>query len=528
MAHPLEVRSQFRAAQSRFLHRDTRNAQVQMIRKGRLSDVAPSLFPAAGPWQEPIIANLIDVAARDMAEMIAPLPSFNCSSPSMHTDAARRRATKRTKIALGISTHSNLQVQMYSGADTYVTYGSLPIKVELDYDNSMPFIKVMSPLNFYPVYDRWNRLSCYFQRALIPKQSLMAQYPEHRADIEKMADGLIEVVFHHDKDTDSAYVFQSTYPMTLSQVRNPMGRVMVTVAQRPGATDVPRGQFDDVIFVQLARHRFAMLGLEAATEAIHAPIVLPDDVQEIPLGPGATITTRNPQGVGRLMLDVPRDAFTEGQLRERELQQGARFPSVRTGNSDASIVTGKGVQSLLGGYDSQVKAHQAILAAAFQEVMSLAMEADEKVFGGKKKTLRGAVSGTPYEIEYDPAADIRGDYSVDVQYGLMAGLDPNRWLVFGLQARAEKLFSRDFLRREMPVDIDADEEARKVDLEDLEETAKQAVQGYAQAIPALASQGADPAGPIQALAKVIELRRKGTSISDAVVEAFTPKPPPEA
>lgn len=531
-SHGLDLMARYRRIRQRYSEKDTRNAQIKLVREGKISEVAPDLFPEAGPWQEPIVANLIDVAARDMAEMIAPLPAFNCSSPSMQSEAARRKATLKTKVALGIATHSNLQVQMYSAADQYVTYGAVPLRVEIDYDSKMPFIRALSPLMAYPEYDRWGRVRSFFQKNLVPKDALIAMYPEWAAKIADLPwSGLVEVVFFHDKDEDVVFLPDSQLPLVLSRVRNPIGRPMIVMAERPGGTEVPRGQFDDVLFVQLARSRFMLLSLQIATESANAPLVVPSDVPEIPLGPGATIRTNNPAGVGRVKMDVPRDVFTEAAQLERELQQGSRFPSVRSGNADASIVTGKGVQALMGGYDSQVRGHQAIWASALQEIMSIAFEVDEKVFGGSAKTLRGTSNGTPYAITYDPARAIGGDYTVDVAYGLMAGLDPNRWLVFGLQARAEKLFSRDFMRREMPVDLDAEEEARKVDLEDLEESAKMAIQGYAQAIPALASQGQDPSGPIQALASVIEARRKGVSISDAVVAAFTPKPepaPPEA
>ncbi len=81
--------------------------------------------------------------------------------------------------------------------------------------------------------------------------------------------------------------------------------------------------------------------------------------------------------------------------------------------------------------------------------------------------------------------------------------------------------------KELPVDINVEDEARKIDIEDLEESAKQALMGYAQSIPALAAQGQDVQGPIKALAKVIDDRRKGKSLADSVVEAFTPEPEPE-
>jgi hypothetical protein len=167
-----------------------------------------------------------------------------------------------------------------------------------------------------------------------------------------------------------------------------------------------------------------------------------------------------------------------------------------------------------------------MFARAFVELIGLALKVDETIFGDTEKSLRGVRNGVPYAIKYKPSRDIDGDYTVDVQYGLMAGLDPNRALVFGLQARGDKLISRDFLRRQMPFSFNATQEEEKVDTEDLRDAMKQAIASYAQAIPALASQGQDPSDILYKLSTVINERQKGTPIEQAVSEAFQPQNPP--
>ena len=64
----------------------------------------------------------------------------------------------------------------------------------------------------------------------------------------------------------------------LSYVKNVMGKMTVKVARRPSIDNESRGQFDDVLFVQLARARFANLAMEAAEKSIQAPMVVPHDV----------------------------------------------------------------------------------------------------------------------------------------------------------------------------------------------------------------------------------------------------------
>jgi hypothetical protein len=99
----------------------------------------------------------------------------------------------------------------------------------------------------------------------------------------------------------------------------------------------------------------------------------------------------------------------------------------------------------------------------------------KKLFGDVEKEVRGVNAGAPYEIMYTPKKDIHGDYWCDVTYGLMAGLDPNRALVFGLQARGDKLISRDFLRRQMPWEMNVTMEEEKVEVEELRDALIQAV-----------------------------------------------------
>jgi hypothetical protein len=176
----------FNRLKHRNMSRDTRMSQLQLVRSGKMSEVAPDLFPESGPWQEPIVANMIDVAARDMAEMISPLPSLECMSTDMTTEKARTAATLRTKIAHSYVVGSNLQTAMSTAADWLVTYGFLPIKLELDFENNTPVIKPINPIGTYYEKDRFGRLVSFYQKTIISKDELIAQYPEYVAQIKNV------------------------------------------------------------------------------------------------------------------------------------------------------------------------------------------------------------------------------------------------------------------------------------------------------------------------------------------------------
>ena len=112
---------------------------------------------------------------------------------------------------------------------------------------------------------------------------------------------------------------------------------MARVAFRPSIDGEARGQFDDVLAVQLARARFAVLQIQAAEKSIQAPIAIPQDVQELALGPDSIMRSANPQAIRRVPLELPVGVFQESGVLERELRMGARYPESRSGQIDASV-----------------------------------------------------------------------------------------------------------------------------------------------------------------------------------------------
>jgi hypothetical protein len=518
------------AMKHRAADRDNSMAKILMVRKGEMANVFPDMFPSDLPHA--MVANFIDVAARDLAEVLAPLPSINCSTTNVTSDVARAFADKRSMIANNYVYTSRLQTQMYPGSDQYFSYGFLPIHVEPDWENDMPRIRVEDPTGAYYERDRFGRVIAYAKRYTKSIGELSNEFPEYANAIlgvfgyDQNLNQEVELIRYMDKKNIILYV-PSRRNLVLSQANNPMGKMTVLIAERPSIDGQPRGQFDDVVFVQLARARFANLAMEAAEKSIQAPLVVPDDVLDMPMGPDAIIRTSQPNGVGRVRLDIPAATFQEQSALQSELRLGARYPEGRTGNIDASVITGQGVQALLGAFDSQIKAGQTVIAEVLEDVIKLCFEMDELLFN-VKKSVRGVAQGTPYELKYMPSKDIKGDTSVEVRYGLMAGLDPSRALIFSLQALGADLVSKDFIRRELPWAVNVTMEEQRIEIEKMRENLSVAITASAQAIPAMAAQGQDPSKLIQNIADVIERRRKGDSIEAAALAVFkveTPEQP---
>lgn len=507
--------------------RDRRMKDVLAVRDGRMNEVYPSLFPE-GPYDKGIVSNMIDVAARDLAETLAPLPTFTCQSAKSVSDAAKKFAEKRGKIASYYVEFSNLQDQMFDAADRYYTYGFVPGMVEIDTEAQMPRIVFHDSQGAYPIFNRWHECCGIFFEFYRTRDELCAEYPECDGRLPRTSgEANVRVVRYHDKDWDALFLPDAAPKgMVLERSKNHVGECLVEIVQRPGLNTTVHGQFDDVLAVQVAKARFALLGLDAATQAVMAPLVVPDDVNEVTFGPNATIRTRTPAGVGRVKLDVPPDAYRQQGVLDQELRQGSRYPNARNGEIDGSVVTGKGVEALMSGFDTQLRTGQSRFARGLSRLITKAFRADEKIFGNLKRTVRGNTQGAPYEIDYTPSRDIKGDYTVEVQYGLMAGLAPNQMLIFGLQAQGAKLFSRELLMGHMPVNINPTEEIQRIDIESMRDALLEAMAGYSQAIPALAQSGQDPASVLSKMATIIQARQSGKAIEDAIAEAFAPPPVP--
>lgn len=522
-----QIMANIEVARAKSAGRREKMYQVQAIREGRWNEVQNGIFPSEIP--EPMIANFIDVAARSSAEAIAPLPSFTCANAQMNTEAARKSADKRTKIANSYVIHSRLGQQNLLAADHIESCGFTAYIVEPDYDNRTPCIYVESAFDAYYARDKRGKTAWFAKCFRRNVQELIWEYPEYASQLGELKSRYqkdVEVIRYYDKDAD--YVFIPQCKIILHELPNPIDECRVFIVERPKTGDTSRGAYDDLVWVQMARAKMALYTLRIAEDVANAPTALPDDAQEFQIGPNAQIRTANPQGVRRVDLSVPNQPFMELQNLRDELSLGGRQPESRDGNMNASIITGKGVEALQAGYDGRIKTIQGLIAVCLMDAIAACFKLDEAEWPNVEKSIRGLEDGAPYEVKYRPAKDIAGDYTCSVSYGLTAGLDPNRSLVFLLQALTSGVISVDTVQRQMPFELDVMSEQKRINIEQIRNALLGSIATLPQAIPAMAMQGGDPTELVTKINTVIQKLQKGSSIEDAVASAFPPPPPPQA
>lgn len=521
-----------RALRASHAERDARHQTVTDVRANKIQNVQPGSLPDA--WPKPIVANTIDTTARQLAENLAPLPSINCASGITTSDKAKKFVARKTKIAYSYVIESGLKSKMPQACDWYVTYGSLPVVVEPDFKSGGPRIRFDNPKGSYPQFDLWGNVISYSRVYRERAADLAAKFPDLADRIYGLdqfgrriagEDALIEVVKYCDAQAWVLYMPERKN-LVLTETPNEFGKCPVAIAIKPSWDEQDRGQFDDVIYPHLARARMAMLGLEATNQTVRAPLALPTDVQKISFGDNAVIRTNSPEKIRRVGQDMPVAAFQQEQMLADEVMRGSRTPASATGDVQASIITGQGVNALNGSYDIQIATGQTIIGHALEQALMLAFEMDQKFWPKATKTVSGVINGTPFQQTYTPSKDIAGDYRVSVTYGFASGMNPNQALVFMLQLRGDGLVPRDFVQRQLPMDLDVNQLQIQVDNEQVTDALKQGVFASLASIGILAQQGMDPTQILRNAAKVIELREKGIPLHEAVLKTYESPPAP--
>lgn len=528
-----EVADRVQVIRARNAKRDQDYMKLIAIRRGDYEAVAPGLFNTQ-EFDRPLVANLIDTTARDIAEVMSPLPSFNCQSASLSSQADTERQDLRAAIANGYVQNSRLQDQMFHGADRYGSFGFMAYIVEPDFKDQMPVIRVGDVATAHYTQDYRGRTVEYFEVYRAPCEQICLDFPEAEEAIKARYGGhggwerdqTLEVVRYYDEYCSTLVLLDPC--RVLVTVPNRIGRCPVRIVQRPSITGDTRGQYDDVIWVQIARALVQMYTMDALEQSVHAPIAMPRDVQEMEIGPFSVIQSENPGQIGRINLQLTPGLFPEAQILAQEQRTGSRYPEGRSGSIDASVITGQGVQALMGTFDTQVQTFQRLNASALEDVMEMCFRMDEAYWGETRKARRIKDNGAPRKYTYTPNKDIAGDYTVDVTYGAIAGLDPNRGLVFVLQALAGGLIAKSTARKTLPVDLNVVAEERQIQLEQIDDSIAASLAILPQTIPQLAAMGQDPRQIALQTVRVRQLVSKGKTVAEAMEEVFAPEEPEQA
>lgn len=186
----------------------------------------------------------------------------------------------------------------------------MPFVTEANFEDRCPHIVIDDPMGVHYTLNLLGNTTYYAKVWREGALALAAKFPDHANVIlgDRFQRGgdkhELEVVRYIDKDVYVLYLPERD-DLVLTEVPNRLGKVPVKIAERPGLDGQTRGQFDDVMWVQLARARMALLGLEAVEKSVGASMAVPQDVQMMTFGGDSIIRSATPEKIRRVGLELP-------------------------------------------------------------------------------------------------------------------------------------------------------------------------------------------------------------------------------
>lgn len=515
----------------RFNKRDTNMHLVHMVRAGRMHEVAGMAQYFSDEIPRSVSANLVRVAAEDLRNVMGTLPALDCSSGNGIAATDKRRAITKNRIGRNIWDESRLETEFVNFADHYNSYGVAILHTVPDFDRKMPIITVEDPQGFYYLKDGWGRVAECAKIWEMDQEALCHAFPEAEGRLKKgyssAVNSSITVVRYTHKDMGTYLFLPGHNNMLLQHVPSVIeGELPYHIVELPSLSDIPGGRFDETVWIQYARVLMTQYTFRAAERSINAPMILPRDVSNVEMGIDSHIYTDGwKPGMGIMGLNVPREVFAYNETLEAEARDSAGYPDGRNGRVNASIVTGRGVEALMGTFDTQIKTAQMLFKRALEDSTEYAFKVYLKYFPDDPKTICGVDNGQSYRVVIRPSKDIGRDYEVNCTYGFMLGNSPAQAVMMLLQFQNGDLLSKESVQKKLPWDIDVDMENRQIHVQRLNDSILAGVAAYSQSLGILLQQGLPASQVFDPIVKLIKARQNGKELAEAALEAFTPPEP---
>lgn len=510
-----ELAQMFLFRKERFIDRDMRNRDLQYAMLGQWHRAYPSHF--RNPSDRPMIHNALAVAAYDLAEMLAALPTFSVPVES-ESDLAQKRADKKARVLTqGYFRDWRWELKMLQTSLWYLTYGYVPVclwpyaRGRGRYAKPGPYADPVDPMGYLPGpvlgfgeqpvdgFVWWTRPAADFARVFPEAKSKLVRYHPLTGMSEPMSEGE-EVTLARYHGRDEITLLLPDQGVILNRISLPADLEHPTLVQamRPSVKlEEPQSPFEQLVGVLLAQARLAALVLRYAERQVHAPIEV-DEETEWNEGPDALIRrARGAAPAQKVGLNMPADVWRELDIYERQIRLGSRRPASRDGESPVSYATGKGIDALASGLDSQLKANQTIFGEFLQDLAAAAMCLDEALYPNEERPIGGL------KETYVASRDIAGRYTVEANYGLLMGINPSYATVMLSQLIAAGLLSRKTAMTQLPVIASLSKEYERLREEKGEDTLLAFLQQAALQGDQSAMEGLSQMAPDSPIVKIV-------------------------
>lgn len=486
--------------------------------------------------EEPLVENLYLEALEDKAATAASIKPRLLVSPTRGTraDRAELNAQKRRRAFNTFLQRSNFETKLTRWYLDWWQHGAMYAMPFTDFNATERYVTIlrMDPRQAYPLtHDSNDNLTSIFfsrnRRFADLEQEWGHTHPalvalRKRRERRNVKSGTpIEEIWWYDNRhmavalyEDNIPEFASQYryvsPLRTSAIQEPaiyewllpptehkLSTCPVVETKRHSADGEYRGALDVMIPTLRLAQNLAARQLDDIELQIFAPVVIEGVINEEDYGPGAKLIG---DGTGRARVEYSRPpmAFDASQKIAQALEATrnvGKYPMQRQGEFGASIASAKGVNAVMGTFNTEIAWAQRDITVHTQNMLARAAEFDEAWCPGSKR-IDGFDEGEMYDETYNPKTLWQGDYRCYVTFGGGLGMDQQGFLLTLSTARnMEGLAMRSFMTKSGLVD-NALAEERELVLEKL-------VNGYLDYAQQQASEGGNPI-PLYEIATAVD------------------------
>lgn len=443
--------------------------------------------------------NLLPSLISAKRAFIGTIPSLQCppgTPAEPDNDAPKKLAEKLERVYQGFWTYSHIGKRMNQIGYWNPTLGTSVGVVWPDVDNKRPTMQIRSPYGFYPVLGDVDGQT-------IVKAVFNTKYKVHqaRAMFPSIASKLTE-----ETEVDVTQYFDAERIVTIvadayrvKDIENKWGFVSMVIIPNEAFGEGPWGDSDIEWAIPVQEEYCYRESLKSAIieQLIMQPLAIEGGEnlpEEIPMGPRDAI----PVQIGGRVYRVPPVAVPDTFLYSQDtvlklLDRTATVPEVMRSQFEGSVLTGRGVSTLMGPTQMAFNVKGNEIYPAIGTMNKMAMRMWHAMWPRVKHTVYSLDKGHSTVVETFKTGEFDGWYENIVYVDASSYFDAQSRFVMVLQAVQNRLMSRQTAMQFVPGVTDAPGEAALIESEFAKDMQlQQAAQAFSEANvqPNMAAQGA--------------------------------------
>ena len=494
--------------------------------------------------------NMLQSGIDRLAQKVAGIPQVRVDVPNDNDSTrSKLRAEKLERIVTNYDEKQNLLSQLQQASRWLPGYGYCAWVITTKRDTNgfvYPSAELRDPYDTFPGNfgpDQQPREMAVIRR--IPRYKLAQIYPEFAEQILKQDDdegdelnGDLAAPFMSYENNREQNWEDNTYSGVRIIEYYDMGGTYVVFPERnmildfiPNVLSTPpfvfmkrvsfdqlKGQYDHVIGLMAMMAKINIMSAIAMEDSVFTETNISGEIESGQYRKGRFAVNYLAPGtqVSKPMNNMPYQLFQQIDRLERQMRMVGGYPVTDDSQSPNSFVTGAGLSELNSTMSLMISEYRDIIKSAVTQMDAKRLEMDVILSysqGITKKPMAGFLNGSSFAENYQPLADIGGDFKTRRIYGVMAGFDEPQKIVTGLQLLQAGVIDVETLQD----NIDGLENIAKVQERIRKSKAEQVL---FDSILARSAQG-DPAATMAAIA----IYEYPSAITEIMKQFYTPQEP---